>query len=344
MIPSVAVEYEQAQLSPEVQALDAAHQLAFRRGLGNSLFASPHTAVGLQSVVAHGRSAFSNTSGIAVLASGIDNGSLGGIVDEFFTGSSASFSASSPAAVKGDSGKSAYFGGESRLPATAHGGHGKGSLLVAFQGGAQDQPEYAVLRSLLGGENAIKWTNGLSPLSQLTPLVGNDYKPVVKSFNLHYSDAGLLGFFISAPTEKVTEIASKSVEALKSIASGGVKDEELKRAIAKTKFAAANVMESRLARQELIGSQVCALYSTQRVLHFEIDELSSCLRRCRSSSPARSPRSRTHSQPSTACLPRKCKRQPRRHSRANPPLSLSETPTSSRGQTRLVSKDRRVAY
>lgn len=142
-----------------------------------------------------------------------------------------------------------------RVAHTAHGGSDLGSLLLAFEGGAQNAPEYAVLRTLLGGENSIKWTNGLSPLSKLTPLVGGQYKPAVKSFNLHYSDAGLFGFFVQAPTSKVGEIASGAVAALKA-AAGGVKEEDLKRAIAKTKFQAANVLESRVARQELIGAQV----------------------------------------------------------------------------------------
>ena len=45
VIPQVASEYEQAIRDPSTYALDLAHQLAFRHGLGNSLFASPHTAV-----------------------------------------------------------------------------------------------------------------------------------------------------------------------------------------------------------------------------------------------------------------------------------------------------------
>lgn len=180
---------------------------------------------------------------------------LNNLVGEFFINSSASASASSQAAVT-ESQKTKYFGGELRVPATAHGGHHLGSLLVGFQGGAQNQPEYAVLKALLGGESSLKWANGTTPLSQLTPLVGGADKPVVRAFNLPYSDAGLFGIFVSAPTEKVGELATKAIQAVKEVANGSLKDEQVKAAIARAKFAAATALESRLPRQELIGAQV----------------------------------------------------------------------------------------
>lgn len=256
VVPSVATEYEQAQQQPAVIALDMAHQLAFRRGLGNSLWASPYTEVDLLSAVAHARSAFSNTSGTAVLASGIDSGYLGELVGEFYTKSSSAASSQSPAAALTSSPQSKYYGGELRVPITAHGGSAKGSLLVAFEGGNQTQPEYAVLKALLGGESPLKWGNGTAPLSKLTPLVGGPLKSVSKAFNLHYSDAGLFGIYIEAATDKVQELASKSVQALRDVAEGKSSEEDVKRAISRAKFEAATALESRVARQELVGSQV----------------------------------------------------------------------------------------
>ena len=256
VVPAVAVEYEQAAQSASVLALDMAHQLAFRRGLGNSLFASPYTEVDLLSAVSYARSSFANTNGIAVLASGIDNGYLSELVGEFYTGSSAASSTTGKAANTQSSAESKYYGGELRVPITAHGGSEKGSLLIGFQGGNQAQPEFAVLKALLGGESALKWANGTTPLSKLTPLVGDSYKPTARAFNLNYSDAGLFGIYIEAPTSKVQDIATKSVQALKNVAESKVGDEDLKRAIARAKFDAASTMESRVARQELVGAQI----------------------------------------------------------------------------------------
>ena len=67
VIPLVAAEFEQAASNPATRALDLAHQLAFRNGLGNSLFASPHSAVDFASATAFANSAFSSTSNFAVL-------------------------------------------------------------------------------------------------------------------------------------------------------------------------------------------------------------------------------------------------------------------------------------
>jgi ubiquinol-cytochrome c reductase core subunit 2 len=256
VVPAVAVEYEQAAQTAQVTALEMAHQLAFRRGLGNSLFASPYTEVDLLSAVSYARSSFSNPSGIAVLASGIDNGTLSELVGEFYTGSSAASSTTSKAANTQSSAESKYYGGEIRVPITTHGAAEKGSLLVGFQGGNQGQVEFAVLKALLGGESALKWANGTTPLSKLTPLVGDIYKPTVKAFNLNYSDAGLFGIYIEAPTGKVQELASKSVQALKSVAESKVSEEDLKRAIARAKFEAATMLENRVARQEIVGAQI----------------------------------------------------------------------------------------
>ena len=259
VVPSVAMEYQQAESQPEVIAMDFAHQLAFRRGLGNSLFATPHLHVDLLSAVSYARSAFSNQAGLAVVSSGVANGTLNGFVNDFFKGSSASSSLNSPAAVKSDSGKSQYYGGEMRVPHTVHGGSEQGQLLIGFQGGAVSQPEYAVLRSLLGGESSLKWTPGASPLSQISTKIGTlPSKPAVRAFNLAYSDAGLFGFFVNAPTDKVKEAASQAVSALKEIAKGA-KEEEVKRAIAQAKFAAATALENRLSAHELVATQVCAV-------------------------------------------------------------------------------------
>lgn len=257
VVPSIAMEYQQAEAQPQVLALDAAHQLAFRRGLGNSLFATPHLSVDLLSAVAYARSAFANESGIAVVGSGIGSSTLTSLVNDFFTGSSASASSASKAAVDTSSdGKSQYYGGDMRIPHTVHGGSQQGQLLLGFQGGSASQPEYAVLRALLGGESSLKWSAGASPLAQISTKAGAlPSNPAARAFNLAYSDAGLFGIFVDAPTEKVKDIATESIQALKNIAKGA-KEEEVKRAVAQAKFLAAQVLEQRLSAHQLVAHQV----------------------------------------------------------------------------------------
>lgn len=248
--------------------MDLAHQLAFRRGLGNSLFASPYVEVDLHSATAFARSSFANTNGLAVLATGgLSDKVLSDLVGQFYVGSSSSASSSSPAAVQPGS-KSDYYGGEMRIPATGHAHSTIGHLVVGFQGGSHSAPEFAVLKALLGGEAATKWGTGTQPFAKLSNL--STYTPSVRAFNLAYSDAGLFGFTIDAKTEKIADLAKEAVSAVQQVAEKGVSDEEIKRAVARAKFEAATALEGRVTKQEVIGAQVSSSDSSAStvLLHF----------------------------------------------------------------------------
>lgn len=236
VIPAVAAEYEYAMRDTTTQALDLAHGVAFRTGLGNSLFASPHTAVDYSSAVSFAKSAFS-PSNIAVLGSGVESGRLQSLVSEFFA-SSAAPSLASPAS-------STYYGGETRVA-----GHGAlDTFLLAFKGTSYSEVDLSVLRYLLGGESSIKWSAGSSTLSKLSKGAAS-----AKAFNLAYSDAGLFGVLIQAPSSEVAGLTTSVVSELKKAASG-VDAEALKQAVAKAKFAAASGLEGRGAL-EVVGAQV----------------------------------------------------------------------------------------
>ncbi|GAA6052687.1 hypothetical protein JCM3770_007174 [Rhodotorula araucariae] len=241
VVPAVQAEYEQLIHTSDVYAFDLAHQLAFRKGLGNSLFASPHTAVNHSTAVSFAKSSFA-PSNIAVYGSNIEAGKLSALVGEFFGSSAAAGSIETPA--------SQYYGGEVRIPATAHAALDQ--LLIAFKGAARTEVEYAVLALLLGGEAAVKWGQGSTPLAKLTTASSS-----AKAFNAAYSDAGLFGISVAAKSADVADVASKAVAALKQAAQG-VSDEALKQAVAKAKFAAAAALETKAGQVSLIGEQVAA--------------------------------------------------------------------------------------
>ena len=246
VVPTVATEYEQAIRDPTTYAFDLAHQIAFRSGLGNSLYASPHTAVDFNAATSFAKSAFSSPSNFAVLGSGIAADKLKGLVSDFFVSGSSSASLTSPAA--------SYFGGDIRVPAVGH--HSAlDHFLVGFKGDSSSSADFAVLRFLLGGDSSVKWSAGSSPLSKL-----NTGAATAKAFNLGYSDAGLFGVYIAGSSSEVQSLAAKSVEALKAIAKGA-SEADVKQAIAKAKFAAADALESRVGKLEVIGGQVRPLPS-----------------------------------------------------------------------------------
>lgn len=241
------MEYEQAIRDPTVFAFDVAHQLAFRKGLGNSLFASPHTAVPHSDVVSFANASFAKHSDIAVVADGVSADALSGLVSEFFIPKTRSAADTLPTASVGST---QYYGGEVRVPVTAHGGLETGHLLIGFKGGPRIAPEYTVLQHLLGGKSSIKWNKGTSPLGQLEAPSTS-----AQAFNLPYGDAGLFGIFVTAPTAEVENVASKAVAELKKAAKGA-DGAEVKKAIAQAKFAAAAAVEDFSERVEALGTQV----------------------------------------------------------------------------------------
>ena len=247
VVPAVAAEYEQAIRDSQAYALDLAHSLAFRTGLGNSLYASPHTAVDYSSAVEYAKAAFA-PSNIAVLGSGVEQSSLQRLVQQHFGSAAAGGRLSTES--------TSYYGGEVRVNSVNHAA--LDTYVLAFKGASSDSVELDVLRYILGGESSLKWSTGASPLSQVSS--NSNSGASAKAFNLSYSDAGLFGIIVQAPESELTKVATTAVEQLRKIAKGdGVDAEAVKRAVAKAKFAVANAAESRIGSIEVAGAQVRAL-------------------------------------------------------------------------------------
>ncbi|RXK39308.1 hypothetical protein M231_03387 [Tremella mesenterica] len=250
VLPTLEAETLSAISSPTTLALDLAHQLAFRHGLGNSLFASPHSPVSVTDVKSFAQQAFAK-SNIAVLGSGISTDALSKAVQKAFGSGSASGSSTlAPGSTK-------YFGGEQRVPLELHANPAaQPTMIIAYGSTSAPSPELKVLPHLLGGVSSVKWCDGASPLSQAAAKVpGASAEAII----LPYSDASLFGVIISAPTSEGVAMVAKDVALALKAAGKGVKDDEVKRAIAKAKFADATASE-RVA--SLISTAGPALFSS----------------------------------------------------------------------------------
>jgi ubiquinol-cytochrome c reductase core subunit 2 len=236
VLPTVQSESMAALQNPRILALDVAHQLAFRRGLGNSLFASPHSPVTAQQVRDYAQQAFAK-SNLAVFGTGISTETLTKAVGSAFGSSS---SAASGSSLSGSA--TQYYGGEHRLPLDAHSSGSQPAMVIAFGSNSAPTPELSVLSHLLGGTSGLKWAPGVSPLSLAADKIPG---ASAKAFVLPYSDAGLFGVVITAPTSEGVKSLSSEVVGLVQGLQKEVKEEELKRAIAKAKFEAASATETR---------------------------------------------------------------------------------------------------
>jgi ubiquinol-cytochrome c reductase core subunit 2 len=125
-------------------------------------------------------------------------------------------------------------------------------LVIAYGSTGAPSADLKALPHLLGGVSALKWTPGSTPLSLAADKVPG---ASAKAFLLPYSDASLFGVVVTAPTsEGVAAVAKDVAAAIK--AAGSAKDEEVKRAVAKAKFADATVLESSAGLIATAGASV----------------------------------------------------------------------------------------
>jgi len=240
VLPVVEAESTAASADPATKALELAHTLAFRSGLGSSLFASPHPSFTSEDIRSFAASAFSS-SNIAVLGTGIEQTTLANLVAKSLgkIGSSTSTSTTAPTA--------SYFGGETRVE--SH--EGPQTVFIGFGAPGAPSADLAAFSAHISPQPAVKWSQGISPIAAAAP-VGTS----VQSVYLPYSDATLLGILIQGSSAAgVREAGKAAVQALKA----GVKNAaDVKKAVAKARFAAASSLESRDGLFSLLGSKVLA--------------------------------------------------------------------------------------
>jgi len=229
VLPVVRDEATAASRSSSTVAVEAAHTLAFRTGLGASLFAGAHTPVSLESVKSFAKEAFSSGN-VAVIGTGIDSTRLAELVDKAL--SDAALPTSSPITAT----PSKYFGGSTRID--LH--EGSQTVFIGF-GTTTPSPVLAVLNAHIAPTQSLKW-----PSAPRLPAT-------VTSVHLPYSDAVLTGVLVQgADAKSVTEAARAVVEKLKKPLSA----DELKIAVARAKFGAATAVEGREGLVEAIGGKV----------------------------------------------------------------------------------------
>ncbi|BDD59167.1 ubiquinol-cytochrome c reductase core subunit 1 [Monascus purpureus] len=228
---------------PEVLAVEAAHGVAFHRGLGENITEVPFEKyVNVEALAEFAKEAYSKPN-VAVVSSGADSAELSKWVGEFFK--------ELPSGSTIQSEASKYYGGETRISSKTG-----NAVVVGFPGSSTFgtpgyKPEVAVLASLLGGESTIKWTPGFSLLAKATEGFSGVH---ASTKNNAYSDAGLLTITVSGATSQIGEVSKSVVEAIKKVAAGEVPSEEVKKALALAKFRALESVENIETGLEATGS------------------------------------------------------------------------------------------
>ena len=241
VLPVAKIEYDNLVTHPPSIAQDLIHNVAFRRGLGNTLLAAPESPITASMIADFARQTYVRDN-MAVIATGADASELQGLVGQYF--------ADVPAGAKAQATETKYHGGEARFPfrsTTAH-------YCIAFPG-VQAQPhpsvEQTVLAYILGGQSAIKWSAGQSRLAKLAAESNDSTKAFANSTS--YNDAGLFSIYVQGPTRSIASAAKKTVDAVRSVAKGDVSKDDLTRAVAHAKYDLLEAAEERTLSAEKIG-------------------------------------------------------------------------------------------
>jgi ubiquinol-cytochrome c reductase core subunit 2 len=252
---SKLVKYKQQAVfsNPENIAIDAAHGIAFHRGLGSQI--TPTETVPYEkylsanAVAEYAQSAYAK-SNVALVASGPNAADVNKWVSQFFKDlPSCAFSQYKVQPSQATK----YYGGQQRLPSKAG-----NAVVIAFPGSsafgtAGYKPEASVLAALLGGESTIKWSPGFSLLSQATQGFSSLR---VSTKNHAYSDAGLFTITLSGKADQVGAASKNVVDVLKKAAAGQIASEEIKKAAALAKFRALESVQTLETGLEATGSSL----------------------------------------------------------------------------------------
>jgi ubiquinol-cytochrome c reductase core subunit 2 len=240
VMPCTEDETVAAHADPTTHALEVSHALAFRTGLGASLFAPSHADINVGDVQAFARAAFAKDN-VAFLGTGLTEDALGRLVQGAV--SSLSGSASLPETP------TKYFGGETRVAA---GIRGVQTAFVGFGVAGAPSPALAALAAHLSPSPAVKWGAGTGALVGAVP-AGAALAPVY----LPYSDGTLFGVLVQgARGALVRDAASAAVAAMRAAAE--LSADDAKKAVAKARFAAAAAVDARAGYVATLGPRLLA--------------------------------------------------------------------------------------
>ena len=249
VLPAVNSESTAATQSSSIHALELAHVLAFRNGLGYSLYADSHatgniTAEDVRDLHAQ---AVSNPNNVAILGTGISTESLAKLFETAFSSHKASAASPTPSAVPAS--VTAYHGSTTRVASA----HGPQAVFIGF--GSTTPASVPALHALAAHLNpapALKWAGSAAPVASAIPAGIN-----ARSMLLPYSDATLIGVVLEGKDSASLKEGSKAVVgAIKDSAAGKVGKEELTRAVARAKFQLAAGIEAREGLAGVFGPKV----------------------------------------------------------------------------------------
>lgn len=235
----VRLQTNYAKSQVNIVGFERAHQLAFRNGLGNPIFSDFNHSISHITTVRQLAQKLFTRSNIVVVGRGVDHKTLLGYVHLHFDLDD----------VAPTRDQSTYYGGDERILSDADNGH----CTIAFKGyplGTKDYYASLVLQKILGGETHLKWD-----AEQCRLAAAKSADNEITSFNVGYSDNGLLGVQINAPYHEMGQGINGIMDAIATVKTS-ITDEEMSRAKGLSKMRLSNIAQIRLDSMDYVGYRV----------------------------------------------------------------------------------------
>ncbi|ODV79155.1 ubiquinol-cytochrome-c reductase complex core protein 2 mitochondrial precursor [Suhomyces tanzawaensis NRRL Y-17324] len=189
VLPAALAESAAAHGSNAFTALEALHEVSFRRGLGQPLYYDGTTKISVDEIAEFASKAY-NTSAVSIHASGVNGEDLAKFVEESAFSALASGASSSPSVES-------FTGKEARIRAS-----GESVALIGIPVKPADFGKYEVLSAAIGNSQLP----GVStPLAKI---------PGATSFLYKYQDAGLFVVSVSGSGVNVAQGIKEAKKAL----------------------------------------------------------------------------------------------------------------------------------
>ncbi|XP_015281713.1 PREDICTED: cytochrome b-c1 complex subunit 2, mitochondrial isoform X2 [Gekko japonicus] len=247
--PRLSVDKVIAFQNPQVGVLENLHAAAYRNALANSLYCPDYMIGKITSEQLHNFVQNNFTSArMALVGLGVSHSDLKQVGEQFLNIRSGAGSAGV---------KASYRGGEIR----EQNGDSLVHAAVVAEGatiGSAEANAFSVLQHVLGAGPLVKRGNSVT-----SKLIQGAAKATTQpfhasAFNVNYSDSGLFGIYTVAQPSAAGEVIKAALNQAKTVAQGGLTEEEVTRAKNQLKAALLMSVESSDGLLEEIGSQALA--------------------------------------------------------------------------------------
>lgn len=259
------LRYELSIIPETARVMELLHKVAYRTGLGYSLY-SPKRQLGKinTETLQHFVNTWFVQSRCSIVATGVSIADL------------ASFGANLeiPSAKESQNKPAVFKGGEIRKERDSE----LATVAVAIEGASvtneKDAIVFAILQRIIGSGPCTKWGSEVSSLHKNLDSVADKDPFALSAFNVSYSDSGLFGFVLSAPSNLAGKLTKSAHKWLKS---PNLTDADLARGKAKLKVEVLSASQEFGLLHENLGQQIAikGRFSPASAIIADIDNVSS---------------------------------------------------------------------